>query len=397
MVHIRYAQDYYDSLPFFKWLRIFLPEEKYIKLLQKLPPFLIDRFNSKQGIKGMMITTPLMPDMLMSSRKGTEIEILRIKRLLDRMCVPLHNKIVIGLGAWWPMVSKKGELFLELLASDKYRVTTGHSATSYSIIRTAEYLIKEAEIKHKKCRVIIFGCGNIGKNVALALAQKNINLILVDIHARKLEHFKSTLHKKYKKIEIDTELFEKSKIKELLDRSDFGICATSNLRAIIDKEDIPENFVFIDDSRPEAIPRFGNHEKKYTLEGGLLHIKGFVSRYNVGFGNDNNILGCLAEAFILAWDGRNGSTLKETIGKVTNERLQDLDKFCKTHDIRYGDFKMGKINLAEKLVINAVSSKHYKENLRTKKIIKSKEFKNFSLPIVYTFKKSSTELTPNSI
>ena len=109
-----------------------------------------------------------------------------------------------------------------------------------------------------------------------------------------------------------------ARLRAALKESHIGVCATSTFRNLLKVRDMPDGFIAIDDSRPEALPRDPKNER-IVLEGGLLKILGSKINYDYGFGQDDNVFGCLGEAFILALDQEK--SLSPTLGDV------ELDNF----------------------------------------------------------------------
>jgi predicted amino acid dehydrogenase len=114
--------------------------------------------------------------------------------------------------------------------------------------------------------------------------------------------------------------------------------------------DIPNGFVAIDDSRPEALPRDPRH-KRIILEGGLLKIKGVKLDYDYGFGQDENVFGCLGEAFVLALD--QCKTLKPTVGDIDLENFHRVVDFCRKNCVSEGDLKSSDVLIMNDEIIDA--------------------------------------------
>ena len=95
-------------------------------------------------------------------------------------------------------------------------------------------------------------------------------------------------------------------------------------------------FIAIDDARPEALPRDPKNER-LVLEGGLLKIKDAIINYDYGFGLDNNVFGCLGEAFMLALS--NGENLKPTLGDVDIQNFLNMLNFSRENGVLAGDLK----------------------------------------------------------
>ncbi len=359
-IHTRYVQDYQSVFPFLNGLKRLSPK-LYLKLIQHFPPCIIDHFDAENGLRGLLVSTPLLPDTLMKERKRTEQELFKTKKLLDKYCAPTPRKIVLGLGGWWPMVTKKGTLVKSIFAKGGgYRVTTGHTATVYSIVTTTMQLIEKSQIDRKRINIAILGCGNIGSHCAEFLLDWGVQVTLIDINQKKLRHLRRDFSHQYPKSHIHTALFTPKRIKRVLDGCHMGICATSNVGSIISLQQIPKHFIFIDDSRPEAIPRATLDDKRYTLEGGLLSVSGLRSRFNFGFGNDHNTLGCLAESFLLAWDSMDAQIVEETVGRIDPNNFKLFASFCDLKGITPGAYKMGDLVIAEERLIHALLKRHNK-------------------------------------
>lgn len=360
LVHGRYEADYMNVLPFLGFFKLILPNNLFLELVQKLPPAVVDVITTKSGLRGLMVSTPVLPQTLVSCRKGMEREIRRVHRLIDKICRPASSKIVIGLGGWWPSFTRKGKLLTKYFSSDKYTITTGHTATVFSLYKTTEVLLKAAAIKAADATIAIFGCGGIGSAVAEQLLQNRYhNLVFVDINSHKLKALKGQLESTYPKANIQTYLFNKSTVRQIISKCHLGLCATSNISALLDKDDIIDNFIFLDDSRPEAIPRFDNGDSKFTLEGGLIKVRGVKSFCDFGFGVDgSNLLGCLSEAYMLALDLRKRKILRNTLGDVTNELIHRMERFFNTEQISIGDFKMGDQFLSITKLTEALRLRH---------------------------------------
>ena len=141
----------------------------------------------------------------------------------------------------------------------------------------------------------------MGENLARILYGKVATISLVDINEMRLSLVEEKLKKTMSETDIQkyTNRDDFGGMKEVLENNHILVCTTSNVRRILKPEEIPDNCIIIDDSRPEGIPRElkGN---RVVLEGGLMKISGIVQNYDYGFGIDENVFGCLAESFLLA-------------------------------------------------------------------------------------------------
>jgi len=70
-----------------------------------------------------------------------------------------------------------------------------------------------------------------------------------------------------------------------------------------------------------------------------MKINGVTLDSDFGFGKENNVFGCLAEAVILALD--SGNKLKSNVGEVDFENFNAFLEFCDSQNIEAGEFKCG--------------------------------------------------------
>ena len=150
---------------------------------------------------------------------------------------------------------------------------------------------------------MVIGAGKIGLQVADILVKEGVkNIGFVDINESKL----NKVYRQYKPVVSNLETYNFNDMsyskKNILDKYHLAVCATSTSQEIIKEDDLPVNFIVIDDSRPEAITRNVKNNDKIVLEGGLMRIEGLKNDYDYGFGKDENFFGCFCESYILAID-----------------------------------------------------------------------------------------------
>ena len=88
------------------------------------------------------------------------------------------------------------------------------------------------------------------------------------------------------------------------------------------------------------------------MEGGLLKVDGAIIDYDYGFGQGDNMFGCLGEAFLVALD--DGRSLKPTLGPVELGNFSQLLEFCKEQGVREGDFKSSNTDISDKEICDAL-------------------------------------------
>jgi predicted amino acid dehydrogenase len=270
--------------------------------------------------------------------------------------------MIAGLGGWLPMISGRGTGLRNYASALGLEITNGHCGTLASIFMMVEKVSGIAGMNLSELTLAIIGVGKMGTNVARVFNRKVARLLLVDIHESHLEKMGKKLEEESEDCtEIQTFLFDPKEpegIRRILRESHMGICATSTLRNLLKVRDMPEGFISIDDSRPEAIPRDPKLER-IVLEGGLLKIEGAKIDYNFGFGEDDNVFGCLGEAFLVALD--KGKTLKPTVGEVEMDNFFRMVDFCKTQGVHEGDLKSGDTFISDDQIRQAFKKRFLKK------------------------------------
>lgn len=333
LVHPRRYQDIFIGVPFLGFLKYLIRKKTAAKIFSMLPPFVLSRVTNESGIHGMVIGYLVMPELMIANQKWA---LEKSKNMID-FCTKISNKgAIIGLGGWWPMVTRRGLSLKDYAKARGTIVTSGHCGTLLSMYLMIKKISQVVPLDLHNMAVAIIGSGKMGASVAKALYGEVGLLTLIDINEVKLKKLSAEL--KGKPTRIDEICLGKNavRLREVFKKHHVGVCAASNIRNLMNFRDIPEGFAVIDDSRPEALPRDPKHQK-LIFEGGLLKIKGIKTDYDYGFGMDENVFGCLAEAYILALD-RNHD-LKSTSGDVDEENFKKMEKFCVANGIEVGDFK----------------------------------------------------------
>ncbi|OGH94759.1 MAG: hypothetical protein A2X43_11650 [Candidatus Margulisbacteria bacterium GWD2_39_127] len=344
LIHVRYPEDYYTGLACLNIFQKILPQKIYYYLIQKLPPQINDVFQTTDGLHGIIISTLKLPSELLNQRISVKRELRKFRKIIGNYCKETDKQIIIGLGGWWPIATANGKIAQKVFEDHKFNVTTGHTGTVLSICNMANSLSKLGFFLNYQTNVAIIGIGNIGMAIAHKLLENKYKLTLIDINTKKLHKMRDKLLEKHNNAEIRIEHFDRNNIKSILDNCHLGVCATSSQSKILSEKDIPNNFVFIDDSRPEAIPRFDycpilTH--RYTLEGGLFNIPSINLNYDIGIGTGPNVLGCLAESYMLALAQATGQELPATIGSIVLTNVDIYDDFCRENNINNSDYLMG--------------------------------------------------------
>jgi len=335
LVHPRRSEDIFIALPFLSIVRRLFSKKIFLEIIKKLPPFVIATIKTPIGIEGVVVSSLYLPEFLIKKRRITLKESLRAINIARK--ISMKNSIM-GLGAWWPVVTRGGLAMRNMASKSDIRVTNGHTGTLVSLYLMIKKIAKLGGLDLKRIKVAIIGAGKMGTNLGRVLAKEIDFICIIDVNNMRLKKLSEELKKVNNELKVEAILKnENICLSKILDKYHLCVCVTSNARRIIKPEDIPANFIVIDDSRPEAISRNDMEHDKIILEGGLLKIKGVDMFYDYGFGMDENIFGCLGETYLLARDA--GRKIEPTIGDVDINNFSNMLKACQDYDIEVGDFK----------------------------------------------------------
>ncbi|PIQ86083.1 MAG: hypothetical protein COV74_06125 [Candidatus Omnitrophica bacterium CG11_big_fil_rev_8_21_14_0_20_45_26] len=335
LVHPRAYQDVFISAPFLAPIKFLFKKSRAFTLVSLTSPFILNSVRTPQGVDGFVIAQLTVPEIMMERRHAVQRQLEKMVRFVSKIS---HEKVVIGLGGWFPMVTRRGSTLHGLAQSLGLLVTNGHCGTLASIYLMIEKIARIGGIELSTLNIVIIGVGKMGTNVARAFNGKVNKITLIDIKESNLTKTKDRLESSEPHSEINVFLSgqDKRSLKEILREHHVGVCATSTFRNVFKLRDMPKGFIAIDDSRPEALPRDPRNER-IILEGGLLKIEGTQVDYNYGFGEDDNVFGCLGEAFLVSYDCQHH--IKPTLGDVDLNNFFALLELCKKCGVVEGDFK----------------------------------------------------------
>jgi len=352
-VHPRRTEDIYIGFPPSVLMRRFLGKKLFLRIFSIFPPFVLSAVRTPLGIDGLIVSSPLLPEVFFKDRRKTLKEIIKGLFFSSKL---VEKGAVFGLGALWPMVTRRGLALKRYAKLKNINITNGHCGTLISLFLLIRKIADLSNIKLEELKVVILGVGKMGENLARALYGKVAAITLVDINEKRLTFVEERL----REVMGDTDIQKYSNrndfggVKEILKRNHVAVCTTSNTRRILKPEDIPDNCIIIDDSRPEGIPRslMGN---RIVLEGGLMKIIGLVQHYDFGFGIDENVFGCLAESFLLTSDF--SKELTPTLGDVNFENFYKMISICQKLNVIAGDFKCRDKIVEEDKIISIMKNK----------------------------------------
>ncbi|MCB9799736.1 MAG: hypothetical protein H6757_03130 [Candidatus Omnitrophica bacterium] len=344
LVHPRAYHDIFISMPAFKPFKFLFRREKGYRFFSRATPFVLNTVITKQKINGCVIGQLTVPEVMFDQRKATLQKLEMCIRLVSKIC---ETNAVVGLGGWFPMVTKRGAKLKPYATKLGVIVTNGHCGTLASIYLTTERLMRIAGMNLADACIAVIGVGKMGTNVVRAFNGRVKKLILIDINQTQITKAEDCLRDAPTETLVECFLLEvnnKGDLKGALQDCHVGVCATSSYRNILKLKDLPPHFIAIDDSRPEALPRDPKKEK-IILEGGLLKIKEAGINYNYGFGDDDNVFGCLGEAFLLACN--HLKDLKPTLAEVDMANFFNLLKYCESVGVTAGDLKTGEMSVLD--------------------------------------------------
>lgn len=350
-VHPRRTEDIYKGFPPAVFLRRMLKRSRFLRIFSLFPPFVLTPVYTPLGINGLVVSSPFLPEKFFANKKEVLIEAVEALRFAAKLLIPNG---VFGLGALWPMVTRRGAALLRYANKFNIRITNGHCGTLLSLFLMIQKMASLASIPLDELKIAILGVGKMGANLARVLYGKVAALTLIDINEKRLEFVENKL----REVATDTDIYKYTnkkdvkEIKKILSNNHIIVCTVSSVNRILLPEDIPENSIIIDDSRPEGIPR-DLGENKIVIEGGLLRIKELVHHYDFGFGADENVFGCLAESYMLAADNK----LKPTVSAVDLNNFLYMSKIAKKLYVEVGDFKSRERNIKDNEIITILQRK----------------------------------------
>lgn len=340
--HPRNEEDIYATLPFIKYLKRVLPVGAFRSILRLSPCYIVAKVSGPDCKKGYIISTTELPETLFQSRELTIKTVKRSTAFFRKICT--HKKAYISLAAWWPIVSNSGMLFERYIKDgDLMRITSGHTATIASIYLTVNKIADIAQLRLEEMKVLIIGVGKVGGAISELFAPLVKVLGLMDKNPIRIQVVKNNLvvnGAKIGRIEAIPVSLPDSEdiILKKIATYDLTVCTTSNTGLLVSDPHRLRKCIILDDSRPEAFPRYYCAENRaVVLEGGLIKIKGIEMDSDFGFGVSANVFGCLAEAVILSLDA--GKNVKPNIGDIDFQNLKNMISLFDKYGIAVGDFK----------------------------------------------------------
>lgn len=358
LIHPRTSEDIYASWPLGRRLKKLVPEQAIFRFLGLCPGYVVAEVNTPGNLRGMVVSTTLLPLELFQDKRNTLRTLRRILSFVKKLS---SGRVYVGLGGWWPVVTEGGVACQELLGpEDRVVVTNGHCATLMSLYLTILKVSQVAGVSLSALDIMIVGAGRVGGSLAKLMNGKVRTLLLVDRNVDRLKQVSSELLEATgsSHIAIEAMRYEQSTemLGTLLSRVHVTVCTTTSTGFLMREEDIPSDCLVIDDARPEAFPRvLDGKAGRVVLEGGLVKVKGAMVGKDFGFGRKENLFGCLADAYILALDG--GRRLRPTVGDVDASNLSRMIEFCTEEGIEESGFMSGRRMVPSALIRSIIRAK----------------------------------------
>lgn len=352
-IHPRRTEDIYVAFPPAVILRRLLGRKLFIKVISLFTPTVLSTIKTPSGINGVVVTSPLLSENFFSKRTKSVREAMK-GLLFSAKLLPPGG--VFGLGALWPMITRRGAVLQKAAASRNITVTNGHCGTLISLYLSINKVAETANMDLGKLKIAILGVGKMGENLARLLYGKVASITLIDINEMRLENVEKRLQEVMSNTDIQryNNRNDIGEIRQVLEKNHIVVCTTSNVRRILKPDDIPDNCIIIDDSRPEAIMRdlTGN---RIVIEGGLLKIPGLENDYDFGLGIDENVFGCLAECYLLA--SKYSTDILPTLGNVDLNNFYKMVSACENLHVEVGDFKCRNAYITDQRIDDSIATK----------------------------------------
>jgi predicted amino acid dehydrogenase len=342
LAHPRSREDIFGIAPFLRFFAALTTSNRFNRIAGISPVYAVSSFVWDGKPHGLVVSTTVMPEPLVVERNAT---LAIVEGALAYLRKISRGPLYVGLGAWWPIATNNGKVFQRFLApDDRIKVSSGHATTVASLYLTAKRVFSIGGKPPGEGSVCIAGVGRVGTALADMLKGEVGRLGLLERNPVRMESVAAKVTATPGMASVGRHLVmddtSERDIAEVLSKYDITICTTSNLTHIVRDPALLHDCLIIDDARPEAFPRVLDLERKVTvLEGGMIKLPGLRIGYDFGWGCEDNVPGCLAEAALLALD--RGKTLRPVVGNVETGHIETMLRFLKDNNITEGDLLCG--------------------------------------------------------
>jgi fatty aldehyde-generating acyl-ACP reductase len=309
----------------------------------------IKGIRSRTGVEAMgwFIAVPFLPHQFVELDEDYVVEkIVKACELGKK-----EGAKIVGLGAFTAIPGGGGKLVAE---ASSIPVTTGNTYTAVLANEGAKDAAKKMGIDISSSTLAVVGAtGSIGSVSAEVLAEEFGEVVLIGRDKVRLDELRQRISIKNQNVSIATDL-------SALRSADVIITVTGAVEAVIDPNDIKPGAVVCDVARPRDVAEALVKQRNDVLviDGGVARIPGNTDLGKYAGLPKGIALGCMAETFMLALEGRYENY---TIGKeISVPKVKEMSEIAKKHG-----FKLAGLRSFEK----KVSETHIlavKENARTK-------------------------------
>ena len=177
LVHPRRKEDVFRAFSFFGPLRAGIGGQRFYRFLAFFPPGILGKVEAPNGVTGLIITSSWLPEALLKNKKKSLLEIRRCLKMASHLVDPWQP---IGLGGWWPIVTRRGLALKKYAQGLRVSITNGHCGTLCSLCLSIEKIARIGDLKMTDLSILIIGAGKMGTNVARMLLGKVRHISLVD-------------------------------------------------------------------------------------------------------------------------------------------------------------------------------------------------------------------------
>lgn len=304
LIHPMHQADWWKARRF-RWMR-FLVRRGILRLKalewisRFMRPMKVDEIRgivTPDGtrVRVHLLAAPMLPATIKHEATLALRRAVQASRLADQL-----GAQVLGLGAYWSVVGDKG---LAVQRKAPVPVTNGGAYTSgavgESVPRVIERLRDRGLDLSQSTAAVVGANGVVGFGICRIIAPLVGVLIMVGIHADRLEQSAEAIRHRFPSTMVET-----STDQEDLLRANVIFTATSQVEPVIFARHVREGTLIYDVGRPADVdPSVSAVPGVEVVPGGVVELPGDVS-FHVDLGYGCRLVpACLAEAILIALDG----------------------------------------------------------------------------------------------
>ena len=338
IVHPIDFKTFYGHLGFLgKVLRV-LPENISKRFNVSMPPRILSSYDKIRFINGEIsgdvVTLPLIPIQIASLGEEKVLEL--IKKGIE-LCARRGAQIV-GLGGFTSVVGNEGEVLSKRVSVP---LTSGNTLTSSLVldgIYEASYAMNLS--LHEATAAVIGATGDIGSICTKILSKKVRKLNIAARNEQKLNEFADTI-RKYGSADVEVFKYTKDAVKN----ADIVLSAASSVTTIIEPSNLKSGAIVCDVAIPANIAKEVAilRDDILVFEGGLAKLPHYDDILNETVKDllpKNSMYGCLAEAMVLALEGKF-EPFSIGRGNITENKIEEIKSMASKYGVTVADFFCG--------------------------------------------------------